>query len=100
VDRPDSTFDDISIMTDENGYFQIIYTPDITGDLTVVAWCEAGDFYEAGASDTLSLSVVDPEPASTPEPTPVPMTDTYIAGSTIAIVVAIGIAVFLILRKK
>lgn len=100
VDRPDSTFDDISIMTDENGYFQVIYTPDITGDLTVVAWCADGDFYEAGASDTLSLSVVDPEPVSTPEPTPMPMTDTYLTGSTIAILAGIAIAVFLILRKK
>jgi outer membrane protein assembly factor BamB len=41
-----------------------------------------------------------PTPTPTPEPTPAPMTDTYILGSTIAILAGLAIAVFLILRKK
>lgn len=41
-----------------------------------------------------------PQPTPTPTPTPTPMTDTYLAGSTIAIIVAIAIVGFLILRKK
>jgi len=87
-------------LTDVNGYFQVIYTPRMVADLTVFAWCESGDFYYGGASDPLSLTVVNPEPTPPPEPTPAPMTDTYIAGSTIAIIAALGIAVFLLLRKK
>jgi hypothetical protein len=41
-----------------------------------------------------------PEATPAPTPTPAPMTDTYLAGSTIAIIAAIGIAVFLLLRRK
>jgi len=42
-----------------------------------------------------------PTPTPTPpEPTPAPLTDVYIAGSTIAIIAAIGIATFLLLRRK
>jgi outer membrane protein assembly factor BamB len=54
VDNPDSTYEDIPVMTDVNGYFQVIYTPEVLGDLTVFAWCEGGDFYYGGASDGLS----------------------------------------------
>ena len=41
-----------------------------------------------------------PVPEPTPEPTPAPMTDTYIAGSTVAIVAAIAVVAFLLLRRK
>ena len=42
------------------------------------------------------LAYVEAPAASTPpDPTPAPMTDTYIAGSTVAIIAAIGVVVFL-----
>jgi hypothetical protein len=41
-----------------------------------------------------------PEATPAPTPTPAPMTDTYIAGSTVAILAGLAIAVFLLLRKK
>jgi len=100
VDYPDSTYDDIELLTDVNGYFQVIYSPRMVGDLTVFAWCEGGDFYYGGASDALSLTVANPEPTLPPDPTPAPMTDTYVVGTGIAVIAAIAVAVLLILRKK
>jgi len=47
------------------------------------------------------MTVVDaPEATPEPTPTPAPQTDTYIAGSTIAIIAAIGVVALLLLRKK
>jgi len=100
VDYPDSTYDDIALLTDVNGYFQVIYSPRMVGDLTVFAWCEGGDFYYGGATDVLALTVVNPESTPPSEVTPAPPTETYIAGSTIAILAGIAVAVFMILRKK
>jgi outer membrane protein assembly factor BamB len=103
VDYPDSTYDDIALLTDVNGYFQVIYTPRMVADLTVFAWCEGGDFYYGGASDALSLTVVDPEPTPAPEATPAPMTDTYVIGmgaAGLAAIIVIGLVLILMMRKK
>jgi len=103
VDYPDSTYDDIELLTDVNGYFQVIYTPRMVGDLTVFAWCEGGDFYYGGACDPLTLTVVDPQPTPPPDPTPPPMTDTYIIGFGAAAIIAIvifGVLILMKVRKK
>ena len=103
VDYPDSTYDNIELLTDVNGYFQVIYSPRMVGDLDVFAYCEGGTFYYGGASDPLSLTVVNPEPTLPPEPTPAPMTDAYVLGmgaAGLVAIIAIGLVVILMLRKK
>jgi outer membrane protein assembly factor BamB len=103
IDNPDSTTEDISLLTDVNGYFQVIYTPEILGDLTVFAWVEDGDFYYGGASDGTTLTVVAPEPPAPPDPTPAPMTDTYVLGmgaAAIVVIIVIGLVLILMMRKK
>lgn len=66
LDKPDSTYVDIPVMTDENGNFQVIQTFDIVGDWTVVAWWNGDDLHTGAYSESLSLTVVEPEATPTP----------------------------------
>ena len=83
-----------------NGFYSLHWTPDIPGKYTVLAHFEGTNAYYPSVAET--AFAVDEAPAATPEPTstPGPQTETFVTGSTIAIIAAIGIAVFLILRKK
>ncbi len=102
LDKPDSTYVDVPIMTDENGNFMVIYTPDISGEWTVTAWWNGDDLHTTSASETLSLSVTDPV---VPEPTPTPLSlsDIYLLPATAGIIVAIvviGLVLIMMLRKR
>ena len=66
----------------------------------MIATFAGSEAYFASYAETAFGVDEAPEPTATPEPTPAPPTDTYIAGSTIAIIAAIGVVAFLILRKK
>jgi len=89
-----------SASSDASGFFSYQWTPDIPGKYTVIAtFAGSGSYYASYAETAFGIDEA-PQPTPPPEATPAPMTDTYLAGSTIAIIAAIGIAVFLILRKK
>ena len=98
---PNGNYQDIGATTvDTNGNFGMSWTPEIPGDYYVMAEFEGSESY--GSSSATTYVGVSEPPAATlpPEATPAPMTDTYLAGSTIAIIAGIAIAVFLLLRKK
>ena len=94
-------FRNIGMATsDSSGFYSMEWMPDNPGKYTVYAtFAGSGGYY---ASFAESAFVVDAAPAPTPEPTaiPTPATDTYIAGSTIAIIAAIAVVALLLLRKK
>ena len=82
-----------------DGKFGLQWTPDIEGQYEIIATFEGSNaYYSSYATTYLGVDKL-PEPTP-PEPTPAPMTDTYLTGSTIAILAGIAIAVFLLLRKK
>jgi outer membrane protein assembly factor BamB len=86
--------------SDASGFYSLAWTPDIHGSYNVYAtFAGTGGYYGSYAETAF---VVDQALQATPAPTPTPapMTDTYLTGSTIAIIAAIAIAVFLLLRKK
>ena len=86
--------------TDISGTFGLMWAPDIPGQYSIIATFAGSESYGSSYAQTY-LGVVDaPQPTAPPEATPAPMTDTYLTGSTIAILAGIGIAVFLLLRKK
>jgi outer membrane protein assembly factor BamB len=92
----------ISATTDGNGGFTVKYTPDMTGDWTVVASWAGDATHSASSSQIQTLTVTEP---ATPMPTQTPqsMADIYFLPMSIAIIVAIivvGIATMLTLRKK
>jgi len=86
--------------SDANGFYSFDWMPDIPGKFTVVATFAGSEGYYPSYDE--AAFVVDQAPEATPEPTatPAPQTDTYIAGSTIAIIAAIAVVAFLLLRKK
>jgi hypothetical protein len=107
LDKPDSTYVDIPVLTDGNGNFMVIQTFDIVGDWKVVAWWNGDETHTGAYSESLSLKVV--EPAATPTPATKSDIDQAIAGLTplflgiIAIVivaVCLGIYTIWTVRKQ
>jgi len=86
--------------TGSEGNFAYEWTPSGEGIYDIRAHFEGNSGYEWSSSETTIQVNAAPQPTPTPEPTPAPMTATYIVGSTIAILAGLGIAVFLLLRKK
>jgi outer membrane protein assembly factor BamB len=86
--------------SDASGFYSLEWMPDIPGKYTVIATFAGSEAYYASYAETAFVVDQAPEPTPPPDSTPAPMTDTYIAGSTVAILAGIAIAVFLILRKK
>jgi hypothetical protein len=86
--------------SDMSGVYSFVWQPDIPGQYTVIATFAGSESYGSSYAQTSFYCEEAPQPTPPPEPTPAPMTDTYLAGSTIAIIAAIAIAVFLLLRKK
>ena len=91
-----------SAVSDINGFYSMSWMPDIPGKYTVIATFEGSDSYWSSYSET--AFVVDEavsEPA--PDSTPAPMTDTYVMGFGVAILVLvaiIGIVLIMMMRKK
>jgi len=86
--------------SDLSGVYSLVWEPDIPGKYTVIATFAGSGSYDSSFAQTSIYVEEAPEATPPPEASPAPMTDTYLAGSTVAIIAAIGIAVFLLLRKK
>ncbi len=89
--------------SDGSGMFTYTWTPDITGDYTVVANFAGSQSYYGSSSET-SFTVGNPAPTATTAPTTAPsMADTYfipaIAGLFVFMAI-IGLAIILVLRKR
>ena len=86
--------------SDMSGVYSLVWEPDIQGKYTIVATFAGSESYASSFAETSFYVEEAPQPTQPPEATPGPMTDTYLTGSTIAILAGIAIAVFLLLRKK
>jgi hypothetical protein len=89
--------------SDENGFYSVTFTPPVPGKYTVYASFDGSKAYYGSAAQT--AITVDDAPAETPPPpaTPAPMTDTYVMGFGIALLIAIivvGLLLFLLLRRR
>ena len=83
-----------------DGSYGLMWEPEVPGQYEVRASFEGSESYWGSHANTY-IGVIE-APLSLPEPTATPgaMTDTYLTGSTVAILAGLGIAVFLLLRKK
>ena len=93
-----------SATTDISGTFSYAWKPDISGKYTLIATFAGSNSY--ASSYAQSAFQVDEAPQTTPTPETItqnPMTDTYVLGTGIAIIIAIaivGIAIISMVRKK
>jgi hypothetical protein len=87
--------------TDTTGSYSLAWMPEIPGEFSVIATFAGTEGYYASYAQTAFVvdKAPDPTPAP-PDPTPAPPTETYIAGSTVAIIAAIAVVAFLLFRKK
>ena len=86
--------------TDSSGFFKFMWTPDITGEYTVIATFAGSKGYWPSFAETAFGVDEAPEAPATPEPITLPPTEMYILYATIAIIATIVIIGLLILRKK
>ncbi len=89
--------------SDSSGFYSFDWVPDIPGKYTVRAWFAGSESYYSSYAHTAFTA--EDAPAATPEPTPIPasMADIYILPGIIGIVVAIvavGLVIILMLRKR
>ena len=98
---PNGNFQEMGeAVTDINGNFGKMWNPPVSGEYYITATFEGSESYWPSDATTYMGVTEAPEATPPPDPTPGPPTETYITGSTIAILAGIAIAVFLILRKK
>jgi hypothetical protein len=86
--------------SDTAGKYSLVWEPEISGEFAIFATFAGSNSYGSSYDTTTMFVAEPPEATPAPTPTPAPMTDTYIAGSTVAILAGLAIAVFLLLRKK
>jgi hypothetical protein len=83
--------------------FSFTWTPDITGDYTVIATFAGSESYYSSAAET-SFYANAPAPTASPYPQiTLPPTDMYIAGATTAMIVAIaivGVVILMAVKKR
>jgi outer membrane protein assembly factor BamB len=89
--------------SDANGFYSLAFTPPVPGKYTIYATFEGSEAYYGSSAET--AITVDDAPAETPPPpaTPAPMTDTYVMGFGIGMIIAIivvGLLLFLLLRRR
>ena len=100
LDPNNNVYEIGTTTSDVNGMYKLKFVPPVAGEYTVIATFEGSESYFISSGQTALLVEEAPQPTAPPEVTPGPMTDTYLTGSTIAILAGIAIAVFLLLRKK
>jgi hypothetical protein len=103
LDPNNNYFEIATVTSDNTGKFGYSFTPEVPGDYKIIASFAGSKSY--GPSFATTYITVDEAPQATPPPTapPEPMTDTYVlgigAGAIIAIV-AVGLVIMLMLRKR
>lgn len=86
--------------TDGSGFYSATFEPPVPGKYTIVARFAGSKAYYGSHAET--AIVVEEAPPATPEATPAPEApvEIYFAISTVAIIIAIAVAVILLLRKR
>jgi hypothetical protein len=103
LDPNGNVYDVTSATSDDRGTYCCEFTPEVPGLYTVIATFAGSEAYCGSTAETC-LKVND-APAATvaPTATPGPMTDTYVLGigaASIIAIVAIGLVIILMLRKR
>jgi outer membrane protein assembly factor BamB len=99
---PNGNFYEVGRTTsDENGFYKMMFQPEVPGTYTVIANFEgSGSYWSSQAVTAVGVNEA-PQASPTPTPPPTSMADTYIIGFGTAIIIVMIIGfVILILRKR
>ena len=99
LDPNGNCYDVAKATSDINGFYSCTFEPPVPGKYTVIATFSGSESYYGSSAETAIF--VEEAPPAAPEATPAPQApvETYFAVSTVAIIVAIAVAVVL-LRKR
>lgn len=101
---PNGNYYDVGTATsDENGFYQLMFTPPVAGEYTVYATFSGSDAYWGSSAVTALGVMAAAEPTAPPTEAPADPTGTYVTGFGIGIIVAvvvIGLIIILMLRKR
>jgi hypothetical protein len=90
--------------TDATGMYSLIWTPDISGNYTVIATFAGTNGYWPSYTETAFNVMAEPAATASPTPTPASMADQYFLplsiGMIIAIVIVGALLALLMLRKR
>jgi hypothetical protein len=89
-------------VSDASGTFSFQWTPDIPGKFTVIATFEGTNGYWPSYSETAFTVDMPPEATPPPTPSPGPLTDAYVAGFGIALIIILvaGIVVIVLMLRR
>jgi len=86
--------------SDASGTYSAMFTPQVPGKYTVFAtFAGSKAYYGSFAETAVGVQEAPPTPVPSEAPLTLPPTEMYFAASTIAIILAIAIVGFLVLRK-
>ena len=101
---PNNNFYEVGrVMSDSSGFFSAEFTPEVPGKYTVIASFDGSGAYYGSFAETAVSVKEAPTATPMPTPTPAPMTDTYVLSLGIAAIIAIiaiGMVIILMLRKR
>jgi outer membrane protein assembly factor BamB len=103
LDPNGNTYEVGKTTSDADGMYKCVFTPPVPGEYTVIATFDGSEsFWPSHASTALYVDEV-PETTPSPPPTPAPMTDMYVTGFGIGMILAIavvGLLLVMMLRKR
>jgi len=101
---PNGNYYDVGTATsDDSGFYKLMFTPPVPGEYTIIASFAGSNAYYGSHAET-SIGVENaPDPTAPPTEPPATMTDAYVLsmGATAVIaIVAFGLVLILMLRKR
>jgi hypothetical protein len=90
--------------SDASGMFSCVFTPEVSGQYTVIATLAGSESYWQSHAETALFVEEAPQPTPEPTPTPIPMSEMYFlplsTGMIVAIIVVGALLALLMLRKR
>jgi len=89
--------------TDANGFYSLMWAPDIPGKYTVLASFKGSESYWGSSAETAFGVMEAPEPTLAPTASPASVADQYFVpgiGIIVAAIAVVGIVLALLLRKR
>jgi WD40 repeat protein len=103
IDPNNNCYDVATATSNEEGFYSATFTPSVPGKYTIYASFGGSESYWPSSAVTAINVENAPEPTQAPAATPAPMTDTYVLGlgaGAIVAIIAIGLVIILMLRKR